>query len=469
MTISLKDKKIAVLGAGADGLVMAQALFQRGAKVTLWGVEHSGRRKGIEQAFQNSDVILHLDSTSEIDFENFDYVVETPGSGQFKNFLAKQNQEKIFSDLDFICQWIQAPIIAVTGTNGKSSTLAFIAHMLQKQGYKLGMYGGEYRYWGELLLEEEKKDYYLFELSSKRLEMSSRFHPQIALLLNIFPAHLNRHEGGLESYIHAKAKIFQHQNKKDYLIYNGDASNVSHLLQQKSASSKLCPFSLETEITGPCVFLKDHEMQWQGFAGELEKYKLPSFRVSPVHLLNLMAALWVAKLCQVKPEYIQEVVSEASSIPHRMQVVRVIGKVPFIDDSKASNIAATAWALSSYQTPIFWIVGEDLAESQEVENLLTLIKGQIKTVIIFGKQANRLENKLKHQLPVVTLANLKEAVEWANHKAEVGDVVIYSPAISLKTASLKGDEAQGEDFQKWVLLLPEFTRMTTAKSQPIRF
>jgi UDP-N-acetylmuramoylalanine--D-glutamate ligase len=466
--IEIKSRKIAVLGLNDDGLEMVKALSKAGAYVSGFGTATPSQEKAIQEKFQAIPCQLLWREIPENALTQFDLIIDTPGGGNYiaARDFAKKNGVRVLSDLDLAIEFMQAPIIAVTGTNGKSTTVALINEMLNQQGYKVVTVGGDFSPWGERILDKKKYDYYVLETNSRRLEISSSLHPHIAVLLNLYPAHGDRHKGGVPAYIEAKAKIFANQTEADYLVHEGTSENLHELIRLKSPKSKPVMFVLDNFVGPPGAYRSGQNLIWLGLSNENETYSLRKVKSRlPTYIMDLLAALVVARLCKVEPRHIQSVIDNFKGLPSRMEAIRTVGNVTFIDDARSTNIGATSWALSSYTRPIIWIAGGGLVDGSRLRDLPHIIKGGVKLIILIGSERKTLLRALGGIAPTIEAADLKEAVEVAHKMAEPKDVVIFSPLCPPDYKTQKPGKFRGSEFKKLVERLPEIPRVIRTKIQ----
>jgi len=342
-----------------------------------------------------------------------------------------------------------------------------ICQMLEKQGRRvLRLGGGEFDLLAGLLLEKKKYDYYVFEVSSTRLKVSSEFHPHIAVLLNIFFAHGERHHGDFMEYVETKAKIFQNQGANDYLIYDAHAENLNELVRRKEAKAKLVRFSIESRVVPPGVHFERPNIVAEDETGKTSRFPVTQSRANdyPTYIMDLMAAVAVARICGVEDGKIQETIDELKFLPGRLSSVRKLDGVLFIDDSKATNIGATIWALHSFARPILWIVGGELGEGARLARLPSYALGKVKRTLLVGSNTEQLATYLKGLDNLVQVGSLSKAVELANSIAEAGDIVLFSPACPPDRFAPEEGPERGELFKKIVKSLPRTPRINLRKS-----
>lgn len=471
--MKLTGKKIAVLGLMNDGLEMIRALHHRGAQVDGFGIPPSETEsKKITTQLKGIARNIIWNSISSEALLPYDLIIRTPGAGIFQEALdqAKNNSVKILSDLEMACQFMKAPIIAVTGTNGKTTTTALIQILLQEQGFSVATVGGEFNRYGEVVSNEKDFDYFLIEVSSQRLAQSQNFHPYIAVLLNIYPAHGDRHAGGIPEYIESKGKIFDQQTDKDFLIFSGTGVNVRELIRQRNPVSQKIMFSMDQPVNPPGIYREKQNFIWVGPKGETESY---SFARTPIkvatYLINMMAAIAAAKLCDVQKETVQQVLNHFRGLPSRMEKYREVKGASYIDDSQCSNIGAAIWALNSFSNPVIWIGGGGIEKNANLEEIPQRIKrGKLKAILLTGPAGGRLGKILQGMAPIIETLPLSEAVSKAYEIAEPKDIVLYSPASPPDLFTQKPGSQRGEKFKKLVSQLKDTEPIKPKRDKFIR-
>lgn len=460
--MKLQNKKIAVLGMGKDGLSLVLALAKKGADVTGFGSPgNENQKQEAEKTLKGLPGKMLWGDVPQEGLLDFDLIVYSTQSGHLnraRNF-AKLKGVPVLSDLDLVSQCISGPVIGVTGTNGKTTTMSILREIFKAGGLQVSCTGGEFDEWGKRISDPKKYDYHLFELSSIRLENSENFSPYIAVLLNIFPAHGGRHRDGIVGYIEAKAKVFSRQGSEDFLVHEASAVNIRELIRSKKPKSRQVMFSLENPVEAPGVFLDKDQLVWLGLDGSRETFALA--RASQKHsayLLNFMAALAVARLCGVESAVIQSVLESFKNLPYRLEKIRIAGGVNFINDARSTNLGATLWAISSFQRPIWLIMGGAMLPDTDFDLLRRMAKNRVKGILIVGTDKELLAEKLKGATPVVPVEDLKEAIELAYKKAEEKDVILFSPACPPDIYTQGEGTDRGETFKEIVLKLPDIPR-----------
>lgn len=456
--MELNGKKIAILGLGAVGLHWVKVLAAKGAQVVGFGFLSEGKVAEKRPEFKGIPVRFVLKEIPEDGLKGFDLVLMTSDyspSLRAAAEWARENGIAVKNDLDFLQDYMKGKVIGVTGTCGKTSTVDLLEKMLLAQGYKVLTLGGRRFEWGQLILKPAKYDYYLLEIGSHRLKATRTFHPHIAVLLNVFPAHGERHGGSLLNYAETKAKIFANLTEQDFLVHEASAPNIQELIRRQGSQAQKVRFALESEVRPPGAYHHQGKIYWQDSKGTQEEYSLKGrVRKFPTRVLNALAAITVAKLCGVKQQTIQQVLDEYKSLEGRLKTVREVDDITFFDDSYSSNIGATSWALYSFARPVIWIAGGRPEYGSGLNNLKTYLKGRVKLGILFGTHREKVAKLLGEIVPFHKVETLKQAVELAKELAEEGDVVLFSPACPPDEQSGELGDSRREDFIEIVKKLP---------------
>lgn len=461
--MELKGKKIAILGVGQVGLSLIRAAVKAGSRVTAYGNENPLINAKVSRELEVLGCGFSSEPVAKEALLGFDLVVLAPSGGMYLEAFdhAKERGVLCMNDLDFIFPYLKGKIIAVTGTCGKSTTVDLIHKMLKRQGLQVFRLGGEELDWGKPIHDRKSYDFTLLELGSTRLERTERLRPHIAVLLNIFPAHGERHEGSLLKYFEAKTKIYLRQEPTDFLVFHADAPNLQEAIKVYPAKSRLVRFSLSERVETPGVHAEKSDLVWGGSDSKEERYSLEKSKINgfPTRMLNAMAAIAVAKLCGVEADPIQEAISRFKPLPGRMTRVRKLDGVVFVDDSHANNIGATIWTLNSFSKPIIWVAGGESVWGSRLNTLPRYIRGKVKRCVVIGTLAEEMAGLFKGSLEVIAAGDLTKAVEIANQIAEPGDMVVFSPACPPDSVNVSAGLLRSEVYRNAVKSLPRTPRM----------
>ena len=332
----------------------------------------------------------------------------------------------VISEIEFAAPFTKATIVGITGSNGKTTTTMLTHHLLKSAGLNVGLGGniGKSFAWQVAV---NKYDSYVLELSSFQLDGIEKFKPHIAIITNISPDHLDRYEYNYDNYIAAKFRITMNQTEEDYLIYDADDEAITNWLKNNTTKAKLIPFSL-TQTFSEGAFIKDNKMEVKitkdEFTMDTEHIALEGKH----NMKNAMAATSVARLMQIRKATIRESLSDFQGVEHRLEKVLKIQNVQYINDSKATNVNATFFALDSMNSPTVWIVG-GVDKGNDYNELMSLVRENVKAIICLGVDNKKIIDAFGNVVDMmVEVSNMNDAVRMAHRLAEKGDTVLLSPA-----------------------------------------
>ena len=357
-----------------------------------------------------------------------DMVMKSPGIPD-KAPIVKQLREKgirVISEIEFAGQYTDATIVGITGSNGKTTTTMLTHHLLKEGGLNVGLGGniGKSFAWQ---VAESDHDVYVLELSSFQLDGIETFRPHIAVITNISPDHLDRYDYKYENYIASKFRITMNQTDKDYLIVEADDEATQNWLKNNKINAELIPFSL-TQTFEKGAYLKQNTME---ININEEEFIMETGQVSlegKHNLKNAMAAASVARLMGIRKATIRESLSNFQGVEHRLEKVLKIQNVQYINDSKATNVNATFFALESMTAPTVWIVG-GVDKGNDYHELMPLVNEKVKAIICLGVDNSKIIDAFGNVVDMmVEVDNMTDAVRTAQRLAEKGDTVLLSPA-----------------------------------------
>lgn len=432
----LKDKKILVVGLGKTGVSLAKFLHAQGAQVTI--TDHKSKPELSNQLEQLGDLPVKLDlgGHNPKTFLAQDLVILSPGvpSGLKIFDYARSQGIKITGEFEFITQLIKVPMIAVTGTNGKTTTARLIEAFLKESGVSCWVGGAVNAPMTEFMLQEEKVQVVIAEVSSHMLELCEKFNPQNIIFTNLAENHLDRYRS-MEDYVNAKRRIFKNTNQATTSILNADDNAVVELARDPAVQrGRIFYFSrkasLEPQIMniGGAVNMGKEIRVRTG--PEIETYDITKVQMRGKHSIeNIMAAILAAREHGAKKEAIQKVMSSFTGLPHRIEYVRKVGGVQFFNDSKATNVHAVLRALDAFEENIILIAGgKDTNLSYEA--LRNVVKRKVKTLILVGEAKERINRDLGDFSETFLIGTFEEAVLIAYQKSRIGDIVLLSPGCS---------------------------------------
>lgn len=416
------NKIVSVIGLGRTGVAVANFLSRRGAKVSI--MDHKSYDQLSDVADQLLPDIETYYQTCEPASES-QMIVLSPGVDINSSFLQGSRQKgiEIISEIELASRVNTTSLIGVTGTNGKSTCTSLIGEIL-KEGGKNTQVGGNLGTPFISLFDQGQADYRVLEISSFQMEATQSFHPKVAIILNITPDHLDRHNS-FEQYMSLKEKIFANQTEKDFLILNQDDPNTRN--SGKTCMAKRIFFSIENRPEC-AAYLQDEKIfaNLNGFKGEI--YSLDSLsRGLRWQVENVLPAVATALLLNIPLESIQKVLKTFIGLQHRLEWVRNIDGVDFINDSKGTNVGSACKSLNTFDRPIILIAGGK-DKNTDFSSLKNTMKKKVKHLILIGETRPKFRSILNGSFGYEESDSLEGAVILARAKSEKGDVVLLSPA-----------------------------------------
>jgi UDP-N-acetylmuramoylalanine--D-glutamate ligase len=425
--MDLRGKKVLVVGLARTGIATAKFLKAKGSFVTTTEVKPKEEMGEALQELKGMDIKGEWGGHRIETFLKQDLIVVSPGVDLSIEPIQKATKRgvRVISEIELAYHFIQIPIIAVTGTNGKTTTTLLIGEMLKEDGRRVGVGGNV----GDpLVLFADGRDRWevlVVEISSFQLEAIEDFRPRISVLLNITEDHLDRYPS-YDEYIEAKVRIFANQNSGDLAVLNRDDPIV--MQYQEKVKAKKVLFSLREKLeegafsNGQTVFLKLDK--------EREEYSLAKAPLKGIHNVeNMMAALTAARIFGCSKKVIQDTLNRFEGLEHRLEFVREIKGVRFYNDSKGTNVGSVVKSLQSFSEPVILIAGGK-DKNGDLNPLRELIQKRVTHLILIGEATERMNRELGGLTDTVMAKTMEEAVRLAHQKAKEGEIVLLSPACS---------------------------------------
>ena len=419
-------KRLVVLGGGESGVGTAILGKKEGYEVF---VSDFGKIKdNYRDVLNQYEIIWEDEQHTEEVILNADVVMKSPGIPDKAPIVKKLVEKRIpvISEIEFADPFNKALTIGITGSNGKTTTTMLTYHLLKEGGLNVGLGGniGKSFAWQ---VAEENYDSYVLELSSFQLDGIVNYKPHIAIITNISPDHLDRYDYKYENYIASKFRITMNQTEEDYLIYDADDEAISNWLQNNKVKAQLIPFSISKPVENGAYLNKqimEININQEEFLMETANIALEGKH----NMKNAMAATSVAQLMRIRKQTIRESLSNFQGVEHRLEKVLKIQNVQYINDSKATNVNATFFALDSMTTPTVWIVG-GVDKGNDYTELMSLVHEKVKAIICLGIDNKKIIEAFANIVDMmVEVDNMRDAVHTAKHIAEKGDTVLLSPA-----------------------------------------
>ena len=418
-------KRLVILGGGESGVGTALLGKEKGFEVFV--SDKGIIKKKYKDVLLNNEIEFEDKKHTELKILNADLVMKSPGIPDKVELIKKIRTANIqvVSEIEFASRYTDATLVAITGSNGKTTTATLIHHILS-QDLDVGLAGNIGDSFAKQLLKENHQNYVL-EVSSFQLDDISQFQPKIAVLTNITPDHLDRYCYKFENYIASKFRIVENQTSKDYFIYDADDPIITEWLQEHSIQSKLLPFSLKNEIKEGAYY-NNNEIT---ITIDNNKLIMPTKNITlegKHNIKNAMAASTVAHLLKIRKQTIRESLENFQGVEHRLEHVLKINKVQYINDSKATNVNATYFALESMDAPTVWIVG-GADKGNDYKELFPFVNEKVKAIICLGVDNSKLFEAFGNMVDIIVETQfMSEAVKIAYKVTEAGDNVLLSPA-----------------------------------------
>lgn len=437
--------RLVILGGGESGVGTAILGKKKGYEVF---VSDFGKIKGnYKEVLIINGIAWEEEKHTENLILNADVVMKSPGIPE-KSPIVKKLLEKripVISEIEFAAPFTDATIIGITGSNGKTTTTMLTHHLLKSAGLNVGLGGniGKSFAWQ---IADNKYDSYVLELSSFQLDGIVNFKPHIAIITNISPDHLDRYDYKYEKYIDSKFRITMNQTEDDYLLYDADDEAINEWFKTHTTKAKLIPFSL-TKTFSEGAYIKNNKMEIKINREELTMDTEYIALEGKHNMKNAMAATSVAKLMQIRKATIRESLSNFQGVEHRLEKVLKIQNVQYINDSKATNVNATFFALDSMNTPTVWIVG-GVDKGNDYTELMSLVREKVKAIICLGVDNKKIIDVFGNVVDImVEVSTMTDAVKMAQRLTEKGDSVLLSPACA-SFDLFSGYEDRGDQFKE---------------------
>ena len=423
--MNLKGQRILVIGLGKTGIASVRFLMGQGSKVTATDEKPQSELRDAVRELGGLVPNLEFCAYDTDVLSRVDMIVPSPGVPPSNIILAEAQRRKIpiMSEIELAYRFLKPPLIAITGTNGKTTTTTLIGHILANDGKKIFVGGNIGNPLIGYIDGKQEDDYAVVEVSSFQLQWIQSFRPFISILLNITCDHVDYH-GSFKAYRETKERIFQNQVNPDLAILNAD--DPRSFILAKTMAAKVQFFSARTEVTKG-IFLKDRALVHHTVDGAREEYPVDMIKIPGIHNIeNVMAAVMAARYCNCSPGSIVNAVRDFKGIPHRIEFTEEKNGVAFYDDSKGTNVGAVARALETFSGPIILLMGGRDKEG-DFGTLSPLIKSKVKELVLFGEARDKIDDLIGGIVKTSKCQTLREAIKLAYQHASSGDIVLLSP------------------------------------------
>lgn len=436
-----------ILGGGESGV--GTAILGKQKNYDVFVSDKGTITKKYKEVLLNNEIDFEENQHTESKILNADVVMKSPGIPDKVALVQKLIKKSIpvISEIEFAEQFTDAKIIGITGSNGKTTTTLLVHHLLKNAGLNVGVAGNIGDSFAKQVAEKDVENYVL-EISSFQLDGIEKFNSHIAILTNITPDHLDRYEYDFNKYIASKFRITKNQKSTDYLIYDADDAAINNWLKEHKTEAKLVPFSLEKELEFG-AYIKEENIIININKDKLEM-PLSTLSIKGKHnTKNAMAATMAAQLLKVRKDSIKESLSNFEGAEHRLENVAKIREIEYINDSKATNVNATFYALECMDKATVWIVG-GVDKGNDYTDLLPLVREKVKAIVCLGVDNDKIKNTFGNVVDmIVETAGAEEAVKVSQKLAEKGDAVLLSPACA-SFDLFDNYEDRGRQFKKAV-------------------
>lgn len=419
-------KHIVILGAGESGVGSAVLAQQQGFEV--WVSDIGRINDHYKKMLTEKRIPFEEGKHSHPEILKADIVMKSPGIPDKADIILKLKEKNIpvVSEIEFASEFTKAKLICVTGSNGKTTTVNLIYHLMKKAGLNVEMAGNVGKSFA-LLVAEKDPDYFVLELSSFQLDGVFKFKADIAVLLNITPDHLDRYEHKMQNYIHSKFRIIQNQEEQDYFIFNDDDPLIINELNNTEPGGTPLPFTLKSNKNA-AAYIENEQININHKNNNLTMSIYDLALKGKHNIYNSMAAGIAGEVLRIRKETIRESLSDFQGVEHRLEPVIKVHGIQFINDSKATNVNSTWYALESMTGKVILIMG-GVDKGNDYSELENLVKEKVSSIICLGVDNSKILSAFTGVADSIYEArSMSEAVTKAYHLGKKGDTVLLSPA-----------------------------------------
>ncbi|MCA4780681.1 UDP-N-acetylmuramoyl-L-alanine--D-glutamate ligase [Empedobacter stercoris] len=438
-------KRLVVLGGGESGVGTAILAKKENFEVFL---SDMGQIKDkYKQLLEDHGVAYEEGQHTEDLILNADEIMKSPGIPKKAALIQKLEAKgvSIISEIEFASRYTDAKIIAITGSNGKTTTTSLMFHILKQAGLNVGLGGNIGKSFAKSVAEDNF-DYYVLEVSSFQLDdIKTDFKPYVAILLNITPDHLDQYNYQFDLYAKAKFRITENQDENDYFIYNLDDPKTMEMIDQMNIRAHHKPFTM-MDATNE-AYANNELFRVSDSNGDFTMLVNDLGLIGKHNVSNSLAAAVAAKIIEINNEDLRKSLSDFKSVEHRLEPVLTIGGIDFINDSKATNVNATYYALESMTKPIVWIVG-GTDKGNDYSEVLPFVKKKVKAIVCLGVDNTKIIDFFSPYIDtIVETNNMKDCVAKSYQLATKGETVLLSPACA-SFDLFNGYEDRGDQFKE---------------------
>lgn len=456
-----KGKKVLIVGFGLSGVSVAKYMCKQGARVTVTDQKQKSELTEFVNSCADLKIEFELGKHNGKTFQTSDLIVVSPGVPLNIKPLdeAREVNVPVTNEIELAAEHLDVPVVAVTGTNGKTTTTALLGEIFKADGKEVFVGGNIGKPLLDYVNEDRKADFIVAELSSFQIELIDKFTPAVAVFTNIEEDHLDRY-GDLQTYIQAKKRLLKHCDRNSYVVLNYDNPNVARFKEENPG--KLYWFTKKNPLTIGGTFAEDFCGAYLDtkskkiiakIGGKEESYDLSTFRLFGEHNKeNLMAAICAARSVGVSPGAIQTVINSFKGVSHRLEFIRKKDGVFFFNDSKGTNVMSVQKSLAAFSAnPIILIAGGK-DKGMDFTPLVDLVKRKCKILILLGEAKEKINRSIGDYAETYLVGTFEEAVLLAYQKSRSGDIILLSPGCS-SYDMFRNYEERGDYFKKLVAQL----------------
>ncbi|MDO5656256.1 MAG: UDP-N-acetylmuramoyl-L-alanine--D-glutamate ligase [Flavobacteriaceae bacterium] len=418
-------ERIVILGGGESGT--GAALLAKDRDFDVFLSDFGNLQPEHEEFLQKNQISYETGKHTEAQILNANLVIKSPGVPKKAAIIAKIRAKGIpvVSEIEFASRFTDKKIIAITGSNGKTTTTSLIAHMFENDGYRVGLGGNIGHSFAKLVLEQEKYDVFILEISSFQLDDIESFKPFISVLLNITPDHLDEYAFSLKAYADAKFRISENQSSDEFFIYNADDEITNEIIKTKGILAKKLGFSLKDETQAAYADDINFNINYPDkFTMKVEEIAL----MGKHNVSNSLASALTANIFKIRKKAMQDSLIDFDAVEHRLEKVLKVHGIQFINDSKATNVNSVFYALDSMTTPTVWIVGGK-DKGNDYSTLIPYVKKKVKAIVCLGLDNSKIVQTFSPYIDqIIETDNMRDAVNTAYLLGKNGDTVLLSPA-----------------------------------------
>ena len=419
-------KKLVVLGAQESGVGAARLAKQRGLDVFV--SDNGAVKPAYRKELRSLGIAFEEGGHTVARVLEADEVVKSPGIPDAAS-LVRAVREKgipVISEIEFAYRHANGRIVAITGSNGKTTTTLLTHHILKRAGLDVAVGGNVGTSFAGLVADGDNA-WYVLELSSFQLDGIITFRPDVAILLNITPDHLDRYEYRMENYVASKFRIAMNQREEDHFIHCADDPESNAWLHTHSVKAHRWPFTIQHTVDQG-AFLQDENIHINTNRSTFHMSIIELALKGKHNVYNSMAAGIAARVLEIRSDIVRDSLSDFQNVEHRLEHVAMVHGVEYINDSKATNVNSAWYALESMDKPVIWIAG-GVDKGNDYSSLMDLVKQKVKAIVCLGTDNAKVHKAFAGVVPIIVdTASAEQAVITANGMAESGDVVLLSPA-----------------------------------------